>query len=800
MLHRERLRLPDHIFPRDPWTLRETRYAPRFLPLTETLFSVANGYLGLRGSFEEDRGSPEGGVYINGFYESWPIPYGESAFGFATTGQTMLSVPDGRIIRLFIDDEPFEVAKADLLHFERSLDMQRGLLHRKVIWETPSGKHVQLESERLVSFAHRHVAAITYRVTLLNADAPIVVVSELRYTPPQATAGVDPRQMRGFVVRPLESELQDSDGLRLRLAYRTAQSGLRLACGVDHQVHTECQVEHHAEVKDDLAKVIFGVDAEAGKEIRIDKFMVYHTAGPQPEPVRELCARLDRTLDRVTRHGFADLLDCQRHHMDSFWAKGDVKLEGDPSVQQVLRFNLFHIWQACARAEGTGVPAKGLTGGGYEGHYFWDIEIYVLPFLIYTEPRIARNLLRFRYNMLDKARERARQVNQKGALFAWRTINGEEASSYYAAGTAQYHINADIIWALRKYVEISGDEDFLQNEGAEMLVETARLWEDLGFYSPRRGGKFCIHGVTGPDEYNTVVDNNTYTNLMARENLRFAAQTLRWLKQKHPGDFAACVHRTHLDEAEIDAWERAAEAMFIPFDESAKIHPQDDGFLDREVWDLANTPKEHFPLLLHYHPLVIYRSQVIKQADVVLAMFLLGHAFSAEQKKRNFDYYDPLTTGDSSLSVSVQSILALELGYREIGREYSRYAALMDLADIGGNVQHGVHIASMGGTWMATVYGHAGLRDFGGELYFNPRLPEHLERASFRLQVRGRVLAVILTQRNATYSLEQGGDLSMYHSGRPLSLAAGQSQTLSIDPDVFQARAPNFILRPTLVG
>jgi alpha,alpha-trehalose phosphorylase len=416
--------------------------------------------------------------------------------------------------------------------------------------------------------------------------------------------------------------------------------------------------------------------------------------------------------------------------------------------------------------------------------------MYVLPFLIYTSPRIAKNLLAFRYSYLDKARERARHVNQQGALFPWRTINGEEASAYYAAGTAQYHINADIIYALRKYVDVTGDEEFLHGPGAEMLVETARLWRDLGFYSERKGGKFCINGVTGPDEYNTVVDNNTFTNLMARENLWFAAATVEALRRKDPERFAALAHETALDGSEMAEWKRAADSMYVPFDRELGIHPQDDGFLERKPWDFENTSIAKYPLLLHHHPLVIYRHQVIKQADVMMAMFLLAHEFSTEQKKRNFDYYDPLTTGDSSLSSCVQGIIACEVGYVEEAREYIRYAALMDLADIGGNVKDGCHIASMGGTWMAIVYGFAGMRDDGGQLSFRPLLPSRLAEVRFRLTIRGQVLEVRVNREkeSVSYLLLEGSHLVIRHYNEDIGLSVGvpvsariESRTASIE-------------------
>ena len=786
MIRHETLNPPQHIYPINDWKIIETSFYPRFLAQTETLFAIGNGYLGMRGTFEEGLPVSQNGTFINGFHETWPISYGEPAYGFAKTGQTMLSVTDGKILRLYVDDEPFVLTDANLMLYERALDMRNGTLEREILWEMPSGKQVLIQSRRLVSFAHRHLAAISYQVTVLNADAPIVISSELIGDQPNQIREGDPRQARGFDHKVLLPEVNRAEGSRLVLGHRTGRSGMALGCAVEHALETECPYTSSTESGADCSKVVLNIDAQQGKPVQLVKYLAYHTsAGASPA---ELCERADRTLDRAVKHGFDALCSAQRDYLDEFWRRSDVLVQGNPEnsnrplgeIQQAIRWNLFQILQATGRSDSSGVPAKGLTGQTYEGHYFWDTEIYVLPFLIYTAPRQARNLLLFRYRMLDQARQRARDVNQKGALFPWRTINGEEASAYYAAGTAQYHINGDIMYGLKKYVEITGDVSLLFSEGAEMLVETARLWLDLGFYSDRKDGRFVIQGVTGPDEYNTVVNNNAYTNLMARENLRYAAQTVTTMREHHPQHYATLVHRTGLKENEPGDWQQAADRMYVPIDEQSGIMPQDDGFLDREPWDLKNTPRDRFPLLLYHHPLVIYRHQVIKQADVVLALFLLGSHFSLAEKRRNFEFYDPLTTGDSSLSACIQSIVANEIGDTHKALKYARYAVLMDLADIGGNVKDGCHIASMGGTWMVIVYGFAGLRDHGGHLSFNPRLPHQLRRLRFPLTVRTQTLEIDLHEEEATYTLREGQGLTFDHQGETVELAAGASVSLPL--------------------
>jgi alpha,alpha-trehalose phosphorylase len=779
MLHHERLKPPSHDYPADEWNVVEKTFNPEFLAQLETMLALGNGYLGMRGCPEEGGPNAENGTFINGFYETRPIVYGEDAYGFARTGQTICNVTDSKIIKLFVDDEPFWLPNAQLLKYDRRLNMKSGTLDREILWETPAGKQVSIKSRRLVSFPNRHVAAISYCVTLLNAQAFVVLSSEVAANEASSRGNEpDPRLARTFLGRMLHPRASYSKDRRIVLCHVTEKSRFTLTCATDHALETSCPHSYKAVHTADFGQVAFTIDARPGCPIHLTKYIVYHTS--QTASPEELCGRAEWTLNRVVSQGFRQLLAAQEQYMDDFWRRSDVRIKNvredrikrsTVEIQQAIRFNLFHILQASARAEDTGVPAKGLTGQAYEGHYFWDTEIYLLPFLIYTSPHIARNLLVFRYKMLPQARARAKELGHRGAMFPWRTIDGEEASAYYAAGTAQYHINADIMYALRKYVQATGDEPFLRNFGAEMLVETARLWADLGFYSDTKQGKFCINGVTGPDEYNAVVNNNAYTNLMARENLRYATEVIESLQATEPDAYNALVHKTALELSEVKAWRRAAENMYVPYDEKLKIIPQDDNFLDREPWDFKNTPADRYPLLLFYHPLNIYRKQVIKQADVVLAMFLLGEVFSLETKKRNFDFYDPLTTGDSSLSSCVEAIIAAQIGDMDKAFRYGIAALLMDLADVGGNVKDGCHIASMGGTWMMLTYGFGGMHDHDGTLSFWPRrAPEENAILRFPVTYRGQLLEVEISLDKVEYALREGERLVIRHETEAVEL------------------------------
>jgi alpha,alpha-trehalose phosphorylase len=686
-------------------------------------------------------------------------------------------------MKLYVDDEPLFMPTARVTEYRRELDFREGVLTRDLNWSSPAGKQITVRSRRVVSLAERHLGAIYYEI-VTDTDAPIVVSSQLLNRqdsiaidePGNGNGHSDPRRARAFSHRVLNAHDHIDEDLRIVTGYRTTNSRMTLGVGIDHIIDTENTVITQRSWSEDLGKVVFTVEAKAGVPICITKFFTYHTSRQVP-PV-ELVDRSTRALDRALREGHERMEEAQREYLADFWERSDVVVEAEPRLQQAVRWNVFQLCQASARAETTGIPAKGLTGQAYEGHYFWDTEIYVAPFLCYTAPRITRNLLRFRYSMLDTARQRAAELSEQGALFPWRTINGEEASSYYAAGTAQYHINADIAYSIKRYIDIRGDKGILAEVGAEILAETARMWVGLGFFSPETGA-FHIHGVTGPDEYTTVVNDNTYTNLMARINLRYAAEVVEWLREQEPEAYLRLVHETGLTEDEPHLWERAANAMYIPYDDKRGIHPQDDNFLEKEVWDFPSTPVDRYPLLLHYHPLVIYRHQVIKQADIVLALILFGDEFSLEQKRRNFDYYDPLTTGDSSLSACVQAILAAELDKEEKALEYFQYALFMDLADVAGNVVDGVHVASTGGVWMALTYGFGGMRDFGGTLSFEPKLPSHWNRLKFPLRFHDRRLVVDITHETIRVDLQEGEPMTVRVFGEEYAISVDDPVVLS---------------------
>jgi alpha,alpha-trehalose phosphorylase len=721
--------MPPHSLEIHDWRIVERAPGP---PGHASIFAVGNGYLGVR----------DDGVILNGFHETWPIVYPEDAYGMARTGQSTVNAPDGSSIRLLVDGEPIGGAT-------RTLDMRAA-----VVTSEYRGQRVHVRTRRLASLTDRHLVALDYEVVALD-DVSITLSSELTMHAAQAETN-DPRRGRGFALVPLGAN-----------RFRTRESGLHLAVGVHHEIETDAAVIATGDV-------VFTADLQAGQSLALTRFVAYHWADAGDGLER----LVEGTLSRAADAGYDAIERDQRHAAADFWRDADIEVEAPGDVQGIVRFNLFQLLQATARVGGHGVAAKGVTGHGYEGHYFWDTEVYVAPFLTHTRPHHARDVLAFRVGMLDDARRRAQELNHRGALFPWRTITGQEASARYVAGTAQYHINADIAHALRKYRAVTGDDTLMLDGGAEVLVETARFWLGLGFFSESKNGQFVINAVTGPDEYTTVVDNNAYTNLMARENLQAAADTVDWLAKAHPLEFTKLVDKTGIVELEPAAWRRAAARMYIPRHDGLIL--QDDAFMDRRPWDFAGTPPERYPLLLHYHPLEIFRHQVIKQADVVLATYLAGRHFTADEIRRTFDYYDPLTTGDSTLSAAIQSVVASAADRPESAVDYFRDAATVDLYDTHGNTADGIHIASCGGTWLALVAGFGGLRDHDGEPRFAPKLPTGWTRLRFAVQFHGQKLEVEMTPGGTVYTLLEGDGLTISHFGETVRvLPDGEEEGLA---------------------
>lgn len=751
------------------WKISNSELSQQDLLNMESIFALGNGYLGVRGNFEEGYGADMTsirGTYLNAFHDVIEIPYGEKLFAFPDTQQKLVNNIDAQTILIYLGDEeePFRLDQGTITAHERNLHMDKGYAERMVQWRSLAGKEIKLTFRRLVSFTRRELFAIHVRMEPVNYNGPVRVVSTVNGKVTNYTNANDPRVGAGHAERMTVVDTGIQGGIGY-IVDETMASKLRAACAAQHDIDVDADVQ----LEDGAGQITYTATFSLTQPVSLTKYNIYTDNLRHGEAIVEQGLKLQEVLRGVS---FEDLLAEQAKYLQDYWKSADVIIENDAQLQEGIRFNLFQLLQSAGRDEHSNISAKGLSGEGYEGHYFWDTEIYMFPVFLMTQPDIARQLLLYRYSALDQARARAREMGHKqGALFPWRTIAGTECSSFFPSGTAQYHISADIAYSYIQYYLAEQDKGFLLSYGAEVLIETARLWAEIGHYY---NGAFHIDEVTGPDEYTCCVNNNYYTNVMAKHNLKWAAKSCAILKDYNAAGFKALCVRLGVTEEEIATWSKAADAMLLPYDEALGINPQDDTFLRKAVWDFDNTPKEKYPLLLHYHPLTIYRYQVCKQADTVLAHFLLEDEQSEETIKRSYDYYEGITTHDSSLSSCIFSIMASKIGNMEKAYRYFIETARLDLDNTHGNTKDGLHMANMGGTWMSIVYGFAGMRLKESGLSLAPAIPQDWQKYAFRLNFRGRLIGVSMDRENVTLELIEGEAIEMKLYDEEVHLEPGQ--------------------------
>ncbi|TGA95935.1 glycoside hydrolase family 65 protein [Sporolactobacillus shoreae] len=758
------------------WQMSDESLNQKQLLVDESLFALGNGYLGVRGNFEE--GYPENyqtirGAYVNAFYDQATINYGEKAFGYPETKQKIMNVIDAQSIQIFLGDdaEPFSLFTGEILSYSRKLYFDQGFSERKIYWRSPTGKEIKLKFHRLVSFVHRELFAMELTVEPVTFNGKISIVSTIdgaiHNFSDQNDSRVASADETGLDV--ISSRTEGDHSIVLD---QTHTSGLQVACvsSLESSVPSTKRVDSSKESVDTT------LSFELTQPVTITKRSIYTDTRRHGEHPDEKGVAI---LKELRENTFSEMLEKQHLYLNDFWKTADIIVEGDSLMQEGIRFNLFHLLQSAGRDKFSSIAAKGLSGEGYEGHFFWDTEIFMLPFFTLTNPDLARHLLRYRYTTLEYALARARAMgHQKGALFAWRTITGAECSAFFPAGTAQYHISADIAYSCVQYYLATGDLDFIKKYGFEIIAETARLWIEVGHYSD---GYFRIDDVTGPDEYTAIVNNNYYTNVMAKFNLMWAAKTYHLLKMDDPGLLQELADRLQLSDDEAGDWNKASKAMYLPYDGKLKINPQDDTFLQKKVWDFENTPKDHYPLLLHYHPLTIYRCQVCKQADTVLAHFLLEEEQDLETIRHSYDYYEKITTHDSSLSTCIFSIMASRLGNFEKAYHYFSVAARIDADNTQGNTKDGLHLANMGGTWMAVVFGFAGVRIKEHGLTLRPSIPEKWNRYAFHIAYRGTILAVEINRDSVNLSLEKGEKIQVQIYDHAQTIFADHPITIALE-------------------
>lgn len=749
-------------------------FAEEVCCLYEALFHNANGYIGVRGCLEE--GVPDGwdtmrGTYINGFYDIIPMRQAENLCNFVEEKQIMLNVVDTQTIYLRIDGEEFTLSQGIVKKNSRILNMEEGYTARDIIWCTPSGKEVSIFIKRMTSFEERSLFTIEYSVTPMNFEGEISFRSYHISTVSNYCNPNDPRMAAESEQYLHPEEITVEDGSSYVLS-KTTNSCLYMCSAVTHKMMAE---EHGTgEIYRNGSSIIYEnwAHAKTGETVSLRKYTVI------TDSVRELGTKkaAKEILARILKKDLSYYYGKQQEYLARFWNQTEMEIEGDDAMNQAVSFNMYQLLQSAARDSYCNIAAKGLSGEGYEGHYFWDTEMFMLPFFTLTNPRLAKLLLSYRYDTLNAARENAGLLgHKKGALYPWRTITGVECSGYYPSGTAQYHIDGDIAYAIVSYYQTTGDMDFIVEKGAEIIFETARLWMDVGNYSD---GRFVINGVTGPDEYTCMINNNYYTNCCAKYNLEWAVKFYE--KMEEMGTIQSLAKKIELYRDEIEQMKEAAATMYLPYDEKLGINPQDDSFLNKPVWDLANTPKELFPLLLHYHPLYLYRYQVCKQADTVLAYFLFEDEQSKEVMERGFKYYERITTHDSSLSACVFSIVASRLGMKEKAYSYFGDSAKLDSENTHNNTKDGIHTANMGGCYMAIVNGFAGLKIRENGVSIAPFLPEAWNSYSFKFRYQGKLLKVAVRKDAVEISLEEGDEVDLTAYGTVYHMDDANGKKISI--------------------
>ncbi|MCT2909591.1 glycoside hydrolase family 65 protein [Schleiferilactobacillus harbinensis] len=696
-------------------------HAPAYL---ETIFTLGNGHFGMRAT-DPLKQTTTGGTIVNGFYETSPITYGESAYGYPALHQTIASLPDLRAIQI-TDTQGQHFYTEKLL--SQTLDLQTGVLTTETALNNATGQQIRLTTEAVIGQDQQSFAALRYTLLPINFSGTIRI--EKKFWPVNLRQEkADSRVTHG--VDTLHYAMQQT-GERQRVSVTTTNSHLRV----------------------DLAMSIPPKIGIALKEKMKSSFEVLLAVGP----IRKTASAYP---DLHLPTSFAAVAESSEQYWKAVWSTGGVDIEGDDNLAQGIHYNLFQLNSSAGRDGMTNIAAKGVSGLGYDGHYFWDTEMYMLPYFILTQPQIARSLLAYRYHILPTARKRARTLGvDQGALFPWRTINGEEASAYYPASTAQYHINGDIAYAVGKYYAATQDFTFMRSMGFEILLETARFWAGLGGWFQNDEGKhFGFFDVTGPDEYTALVDNNFYTNQLAKHNLDLVihfAKLFKSLDEPFP---------VPLTDQELDNFQTIADGIYLPVDPDKKVHPQDDSFLHKPLWPFATVPKDKYPLLLHFHPLTIYRYQVDKQADTLLADYLFPEDFSKELIQRDYAYYEPLTTHDSSLSRAIFSAVAARLNMPEKAYSYFTDTARMDLVDLQGNAADGLHVANLGGSWLSIVTGFAGVTYNQEELSITNSLPQTWKRLMFRITYRSRTLSVAMTATDTEVSLLSGKPIVILVNG-----------------------------------
>ncbi|MGQ9738944.1 MAG: glycoside hydrolase family 65 protein [Armatimonadota bacterium] len=757
----------------DGYIIRERVYKPEEESAKATVFALANGYMGLRGAGEELPPSIPGvkGCYINGIYDT---PRGK------LTEREFPNMPDWTLIQFWVDHDPFDPANmGELLDYHRELDMREGTVRRRIRWRTPSGKVVRVESERFLSASHLHVGVIRYRLSV-EQPAHIVLHSSI-------DGAVNNRwayHFKRFIRR------QDSEEDYLEV--ETFEPGYRIGVMARHEMRTSAPLQiERDDPTDRSVRTLFTADLQPEQEMELTKWCVLYENRFSAGDLYTLCRA---ELDTVCAMGYDALRAEHASCWQKRWEVSDVCIEGDDDAQMGIRFAVFHLLAAAPfHDDRISIPARGLQGQDYYGSIFWDCEIFVLPLFTYTQPQVARNLLRYRYHTLAGAKRKAHNLGFQGAYYAWQSqetgdeqcdlyvftnpITGEPIRSYFA--DEQIHISADIVYAEWQYVQATGDEQFWLLGGAEVALEAARFFVSRAQFN-RDKGRYELRSVLGPDEYHERVNNNAYTNALARFSIEKALEVLDLLERGYSQECAALKARTGLAEDELTKWREVAQKLYVPApDPQTYLIPQFDGYFDLRDEPVEETRKRlAHPDLHPGGPLGPYQeTQNIKQADVVLLLYLLRDRYDTETKLANWRYYEPRTAHDSSLSPMAYSLVAADVGMVGWAYKYFLYTAHIDLASYGPHWNLGIHAASLGGAWQAVVNGFCQLElTLDGIRFLKPPvIPAHWKRVEFRVVWHGQPVQVCVSGDSTSLTALGEGEVPVLTPEGSTLLKPGES-------------------------
>lgn len=754
-----------------PWTVVETEYNEQSNKLNETIFTLANGYIGIRGFFEEGfygrKEESDPAVMINGIYEYYPYRHIWCRPGFPERFHSIVSNVNPIDVVIYVDGERVTLGES-VSNYQRVLDMYRGNVIRKFDFTTKAGKVCSFQFSRFASQTEKHLFAIDVKVNAPEGT-DVKICTTLKTL--EGTNISKKEEIGSDMSNPFTLNVCGFDGEESYIDYKTNVSKFGIACAVSE----DCALaKTQTESGETFVKSTY-TGVSDGKEIRYSRYIAFATTR-ETEDYKDFALGVVR---RAKESGYDVVNALSEDYWKDYWETSDICIEGDDLVQQGIRFGLFMINQSAGKDGITNISANGLTGTAYSGHTFWDTEIFMTPMFLYSHPEIVKQLLKYRYHILPKAKERASQMDDVGALFSWNSINGEECGHVFEAVTAQYHINTDVFFAIYKYYEATGDDQFIEDYGLEILLETSKCLAHRGSFIDRKGGKFCINCICGPDEYNPIVDNNLYTNFLTKKQMAFTLEQVEKLRERNSEKLNELLKKCDIDENELALFAKVRDNMYLPYDKENEIYMQDDNFIYKDPIDIENIPLNKLPLLTNLHPLNLWRYQVCKQADIVLLMFLCSNDFTPEMRKKVFDFYEPRTIHDSSLSAGIHSIVACDIGSTEEAYGYLKQACRMDLDNVNRNTYFGIHAACMGSCYMMIVNGYAGMRVYDGALHFKPFIPENWKGYTFKIVFNGCKVLVKVTAEKTVYKLISDGNITLYDGETSVTLN-GENSEISV--------------------